>query len=124
MPLEIGQYAFYLVLILLAGTMGSILSILFVHPFVPKVMLSSYFKEPYFSTTEVQIFTGFPFAYIRTSMFMCLAAFPSTGKKRGLVEAHKLSPLWFRRLSALLLTLLFVNAIPLVALSMFFFFTL
>src|SRR5690625_7794465 len=93
-------------------TMGCLIAILVVHPFVPKVMLRAYFKEPYFSATEIEIFTGFPLGYMRTGMFMRLAGFPSSGQKRGMTEAYKLAPRWFRSLSRILLTLFFLSMAP------------
>lgn len=86
-------------LILFAITMSMLLVVFLVHFFVPKAMLRTYFCEPYFSPFEVEFFTGAPFAYIRTVMFMRLAGWPESGRKRGLTEAYKLAPMWFRYLS-------------------------
>lgn len=66
------------------------------HVLMPKRILTTYFKAPYFKPGEIAIFSGFPYAYIRTVMFMRLLAYPSSGAKRGLVEAHLLAPNWFR----------------------------
>ena len=83
------------------------LAIVFVlHFFVPKHMVQSYFKEPYFSPAEIEFFTGFPFGYMRTVMFMRLAGWPNSGKKRGLTDAYKLAPVWFRITSKILVCIL------------------
>ncbi len=67
---------------------------------IPKHILEEYFKEPYFSTTEINIFNGFPFlGFTRTVIFMRLLAFPSSGKKRGIENAYKTAPIWICKLS-------------------------
>lgn len=86
-------------LILFAIMISMLLIVFLVHFFVPKAMLRTYFREPYFSTFEIEFFTGLPFAYIRTVMFMRLAGWPKSGRKRGLTEAYKLAPMWFRYVS-------------------------
>lgn len=99
MSLELLRYPTYLWAILLVANMAYIGIVFLVHFFVPKDMLRTYFREPYFSPAEIEFFTGFPFAYMRTAMFMRLAGWPSSGKRRGLTDAYKLAPLWFQRLS-------------------------
>lgn len=79
------------------------------HFLVPRQLLKTYFTPPYFNQAEVKMFTGFPFAYIRTFMFMRLVAFPASGEKRGLTKAHELAPTWFRVASKwLLITFLII----------------
>ncbi len=78
----------------LAG-MLSLLFVLIMHILMPKKALVAYFKEPYFNAGEIAMFTGFPFAYIRTMMFMRALGFPASGKKRGLENAYKLAPVWY-----------------------------
>lgn len=76
------------------------LAILFiVHFFVPKALLRAYFREPYFSAAEIVYFTGPPYAYIRTAMFMRLAGWPSSGRKRGITGIDEIVPPWFRLIS-------------------------
>ncbi len=69
------------------------------HILMPRKVLETYFKEPYFSSTEVIMFTGFPFGYMRTVMFMRILGFPASGKSREVVDAYKLAPVWFCKLS-------------------------
>lgn len=92
------------------------LAIIFiVHFFVPKALLRAYFKEPYFSPAEIEFFTGFPFAYMRTAMFMRLAGWPSSGKKRGISGVDELVPVWFRRVSKFMVyALLFLFSLLLI----------
>ncbi len=70
-------------IILLLGLMLSLVLIVIMHILMPKRVLKTYFKEPYFSLGEIAMFTGFPFGYMRTTMFMMALAFPAKGKRRG-----------------------------------------
>ena len=54
------------------------------HLLMPKDIVNSYFKEPYFNTFELTLFTGWPYAFFRTLMFVRLIVQPSSGKKRKL----------------------------------------
>ena len=101
-----------------------IVVILILHFFVPKAMLRAYFREPYFSPTEIEFFSGFPFAYMRTAMFMRLAGWPGSGRKRGLPQDHALVPAWFRYASKILIWFLFLVCLPMVALSVFLYFAI
>ncbi len=85
--------------ILLLGGMLSLVFIFIMHILMPKIVLKTYFKEPYFSSTEITMFTGFPFGYMRTAMFMRALAFPTSGKKRGVENAYKLAPIWYCKIS-------------------------
>lgn len=63
-------------------------------------MTETYFKEPYFSPFEIEFFSGFPYAYMRTGMMMRLAGWPNCGKKRGIpANAHEICPVWFQIVS-------------------------
>src|SRR5690554_1258269 len=74
--------------------------ILLIHFFVPKIMTETYFKEPYFSALEIKLFTGPPYAYMRTAMMMRLAGWPDCGKKRGIpATVHEVCPVGFQVLS-------------------------
>jgi len=73
--------------------------IIIIHFLIPKRVLETYFKEPYFKLTEINSFSGFPFGYIRTLMFMRLLGFPSSGKRRGLEKVCDISPMWLCGLS-------------------------
>ena len=77
----------------------SLVFILIMHILMPKNVLKTYFKEPYFSATEITMFTGIPFGYMRTTMFMRALAFPSSGKRRGVENAYKLAPVWYCKAS-------------------------
>ena len=103
----------YLLLIIILIVYLAIIFI--VHFFVPKTLLRAYFREPYFSPAEIEFFTGFPFAYIRTAMFMRLAGWPSSGKKRGISGVDELVPVWFRRVSKFMVyALLFLFSLLLI----------
>ena len=73
--------------------------IIIIHFLIPKRVLKTYFKEPYFKLAEITAFSGFPFGYIRTLMFMRLLGFPSSGKKRGLENVYKTTSVWLCNLS-------------------------
>ena len=124
MSVEIGYLLFLLTIVSYAGAMISIMAVFAVHFFVPKKLLEEYFRPPYFREGEVLAFTGFPLGYIRTVMFMRLAAYPESGKKRGLTRAYELAPIWFRRVSKLIVNAIVSFSIPMVLLSLYFFFTL
>ena len=69
--------------------------IFIMHFLMPQNILETYFKEPYFKLSEIAAFSGFPFGYIRTVMFMRVLGFPTSGKKRGVEKAHEIAPAWF-----------------------------
>jgi hypothetical protein len=80
-----------------------LLSILIMHFLMPKQVLERYLKPPYFREFECLFFTGIPYAPIRTVMFMRAIAYPGSGKKRGITEAHLLVPKWYRLISKVLI---------------------
>ena len=84
--------------LLFSGMLGLIL-IFIMHILMPKKVLETYFKEPHFSITEITMFTGIPFGYMRTAMFMRALAFPASGKRRGVENAYKLAPVWYCKVS-------------------------
>jgi len=73
--------------------------IFIMHFLMPKKVLKTYFKEPYFNAYEIAMFTGFPFGNMRTTMFMRVLGFPASGKRRGLENAYKLAPGWYCKVS-------------------------
>jgi hypothetical protein len=83
---------------LLCLMLGLVL-VFIMHILMPKNVLKTYFKEPYFSVTEITLFTGIPFGYMRTTMFMRALAFPASGKRRGVENAYKLAPVWYCKVS-------------------------
>lgn len=110
MSVELLRYPTYVWAALSLVCMVLLLAIFLIHWFVPKTMLRAYFKEPYFSTAEIAIFSAFPFFFMRTVMFMRLAGWPKSGTKRGLSEVHQLAPSWFRVISKVLITIFFMVA--------------
>ncbi|MFT6121793.1 MAG: hypothetical protein ACJASG_000311 [Oleiphilaceae bacterium] len=85
--------------------------VLVMHFLMPKAVLKKYFIPPYFKPGECVIFTGIPYAPIRTIMLMRVLGFPKTGKKRGLTEAYKLAPLWYQITSKVLINAIFLITI-------------
>ncbi|SDU32491.1 hypothetical protein [Halopseudomonas salegens] len=113
----------YLWTALFVAAMLCFVVIFVIHFFVPKVLIATYFKEPYFSPKEIEFFTGFPFGYIRTVMFMRVVGWPSSGKKRGLTQAYKLSPSWFRRTSIIFVLIFVAVSVPMFMLGIFLYFS-
>ncbi len=68
---------------LLLGLMLSLVLIIVMHILMPKNVLKPYFKEPYFGLGGIAMFTGFPFGYMRTIIFIMVLDFPAKGKNRG-----------------------------------------
>jgi hypothetical protein len=101
-------------IIVMLAVVLSLVLIFIMHILMPKKVLETYFKEPYFRPAEITMFTGFPFGYMRTAMFNRVLGFPASGKKRGLENAYKLAPVWYCKASKYLI--LFV--IPLIALML------
>ena len=93
----------------LLGLMLTIVLIFIMHILMPRKVLETYFKEPYFGPGEIAMLTGLPFAYIRTSMFMMILGFPASGKRRGIIDAHKLAPVWYCKVSKYLVVFLVIN---------------
>src|SRR5690554_2480216 len=109
MSIELFRYPTYLFFILLLTSMACLVFIFIIHFFVPKVMIKTYFKEPYFSLLEIKLFTGPPYAYMRTAMMMRLAGWPDCGKKRGIpATAHEICPVWFQVLSRIFIRLFLI----------------
>lgn len=116
MSIELLRYPSYALAILLFIGMALLTLLFFIHWIVPKEMLRAYFKEPYFSSTEVAFFSAFPFFFMRTVMFMRIAAWPSSGKRRGLSDAYQLAPRWFQVMSKTFILIFFISFIPLIVL--------
>src|SRR5690554_6879510 len=116
MPIALLHYVIDAFFILLLTSMACLIFIFIIHFFVPKVMIKTYFKEPYFSLLEIKLFTGPPYAYIRTAMMMRLAGWPDCGKKRGIpATAHEVCPVWFQVLSRVFILTFLTVAISLLA---------
>lgn len=71
--------------------------------FTPKKVVEKYFRPPYFSEAFVEFYSGFPLVLYRGIMFMRLAAYPNSGKKRNLTEVYKELPISYRNVSKFLL---------------------
>ena len=121
MSLEFLLMLFYFWLFLLGACMICLAVTVVMHFMMPKLLLQTYFKEPYFSRWEISTFSSFPFGYMRTLMFMRLAGFPKSGKKRGLTDAYKLAPNWFRFVSKIVVSAFMVFCAPMVLLGVFLF---
>ena len=65
-----------------------------IHFLMPKRVLENYFKKPYFSQSEIMLFSGFPLCFMRTIIFMRVLGFPLSGNKRGLKKAYETAPVW------------------------------
>ncbi|EMB9233242.1 hypothetical protein U9608_000731 [Vibrio alginolyticus] len=81
------------------------------HFLMPKEIVGSYFKKPYFNEFELSLFTGWPYAFFRTLMFVRLIVQPSSGEKRKLPNISREVPKWYRYLSILLLGIIIVNSV-------------
>ena len=104
--LEIVIFIFFVTAV---GLILTIVLIFIMHILMPRKVLETYFKEPYFGPGEIAMLTGLPFAYIRTSMFMMILGFPASGKRRGIIDAHKLAPVWYCKVSKYLVVFLIIN---------------
>jgi hypothetical protein len=105
----IGQWSFYIGAAALASIVVHAVFLLIFHFFMPQAVLVKYFKPPYFREMECMLFTGIPYAPIRTVMFMRVIAFPSSGKVRGITDAHLLVPNWYRTVSKVMIVIAFAN---------------
>lgn len=94
---------FVVLMWLFFGLFITYLFILIMHFLMPKVIIETYFKPPYFKPEECVFFTGIPYSPIRTVMLMRVLGFPKSGMARGLVEAYKLAPPWYRTMSKLII---------------------
>lgn len=99
MSIELLRYPTYVWAALLVALIAWLVTMFLLHFFVPKSMIERYFKEPYFSRHEIAVYSAFPFNYFRDIMFMRLAGWPNSGKRRGLTEVYKMAPSWFRIVS-------------------------
>lgn len=70
--------------------------LLAMHALMPRGLLKTYWKTPYFNASELGLFTGTPLAPMRTLMLMGVVAFPRLGRKRGLMQAFRWAPRWYQ----------------------------
>lgn len=103
MSLMNGQVFFMVEMGLMLSFFPFLLSLIVLHLLMPKTVLDRYWKEPYFRPFELMLFSGWSFfAHMRTLMFMWTFVFPRLGKKRRIVDAHRLVPRWYRIASVIL----------------------
>lgn len=96
-------FFFWLAFGLVLSAFPLILGILVMHVLMPQAVLDRYWKEPHFRPFELMLFSGWSFfAPYRTVMFMWAFMFPRLGKKRGIAEAYRLVPRWYRIVSIML----------------------
>lgn len=100
MFITIGQYLFYLWTALVGAFLLVVIPYtLILHFLVPETLLEKYFRPPHFGEFERHLFTGIPYAPMRTIMFMWVIVYPRVGRKRKLTEMYKDAPRWFRSAS-------------------------
>ncbi len=102
-----GEFWFIVLMLLILAMGFLILSILVMHFLMPKIIIEKYFKPPYFGPAECILFSGIPYAPMRTVMFMRVLGFPDSGEMRGLTEAYKLAPAWYRNASRIIIFMTF-----------------
>jgi uncharacterized membrane protein YwzB len=106
---ELGRFAFYVGVASLISIVVHMLLLLIFHFVMPQTVLDKYFKPPYFRDIECLLFTGIPYAPIRTIMFMRLIAYPGSGKARGINDAHLFVPRWYRAVSKIMIIFAVAN---------------
>ncbi|MCF7507898.1 hypothetical protein [Vibrio sp. D54] len=108
------QVITFLFYTLMTGVIIIFLQTIFIgvmHFLMPKEIVGNYFKKPYFNEFELSLFTGWPYAFFRTLMFVRLIVQPSSGEKRKLPNISREVPEWYRYLSILLLGIIIVNSV-------------
>ena len=92
-------WVFNLMMLSYASLLLGFLLTFILHFLMPRNILKIYFKEPYFSSTEIIFSTGLPYCFMRTVMFLRLLGFPSSGKFGGIEKAHEMAPVWFCKIA-------------------------
>jgi hypothetical protein len=87
--------------------------------FTPKKLMDSYFKEPYFTQTELIFMSRFPISLLRTAMFGSVLLFPFLDKTRKIRHCHEVMPIWYK-LALKLLTISVIVVMTIVFGIMFF----
>ncbi|EOX3948594.1 hypothetical protein ACNUCD_001734 [Vibrio alginolyticus] len=108
------QVITFLFYTLMTGVIIIFLQTIFIgvmHFLMPKEIVGNYFKKPYFNEFELSLFTGWPYAFFRTLMFVRLIVQPSSGEKRKLPNISREVPKWYHYLSILLLGIIIVNSV-------------
>ena len=99
---DVGRFLWFLCVLDFFLFVFVTLSILVMHFAMPSAILDRYFRPPHFRDWELVMFTGIPYAPMRTIMLMRAIAYPSSGKVRGVTEADTLVPAWYRVASKIL----------------------
>jgi len=84
--------------------------LLVMHFLMPRSILDRYFRPPYFREFECHLFTGIPYAPMRTIMFMGVIVFPRLGKKRKMTSVYLDAPRWYQIASKAWFYIIFVIA--------------
>ena len=108
-------------MLLVLGVAVTIVAITIMHFLTPKILIKKYFRSPYFRPAECAAFSGFPFAVMRTIMFMRVVGFPKSGEKRGLTNAYKLVPNWYINFSKVIVIIVVLTLISMLSISIGFF---
>lgn len=75
--------------------------VLILHFLMPQAVLARYWKEPHFRPFELMLFNR-SFAPLRTVLFMWMFTVPRAGRRRGIIEPHRLIPGWYRVVSIIM----------------------
>ena len=90
---------FIIFMAILCSPIAMCFLVVVMHYFLPQTVLTRYFKQPHFKAFELVFLTGFPFAFMRTVMFMGVIARPSLGQKRDLTLVYQLVSKCYRVIS-------------------------
>ena len=115
------DFWFIVYMLLVLGVVLSVFVITVMHFLTPKILIEKYFRSPYFRPAECEMFSGFPFAIMRTIMFMRVVGFPKSGEKRGLTNAYKLAPNWYINFSKIIVIIVVLTLISMLSISIGFF---
>ena len=107
---ELGEFVFISMMWVSASVFMVGICILIMHFLMPKAVLDTYFKPPYFNQGECLLFTGIPYAPMRTIMLMRVIASPASGKKRGITKADQLVPEWYIIASKVIVRAIYVTS--------------
>lgn len=84
---------------------------LFLTLITPKTILENYFRYPHFTDSELEIMGSFPSSLLRTSIFSWVTVFPSLGRKRKISDIRINTPLWYKALIILWISVVIPSAI-------------
>ena len=96
MELFNGFNIFLLYMSILCSSFVILPFVVLMHFLMPNAVLEQYWKQPYMRGAELALFTDTIYAPMRTIMLMWVIAFPRFGKRRGITDANRLVPRWYR----------------------------